>query len=119
MVIPASWIAAATRQVLLRVGHQEAASRPEFERADYRHPDVGWEPPYPYERGDVLLDGHLPARRSGRSDVWRGPTKHVEDILAALDGPSLADRRQTSLAELLPERRVPILTGRGGERPVA
>ena len=34
VTIPAEWITAAASQVLLRVGHPEAASRPEFETGD-------------------------------------------------------------------------------------
>lgn len=116
VVIPADWIAAATSQVLLRIGHQEAASRPEFQPGDYGDPDAGWEPPYPYERAHILLDGHRLARCSGRSEVRREP---ATDILGTLGKPGLADREQTGFPELLPERRVPILIGRGGDRLAA
>jgi len=62
VVIPREWIQAVSAdEVLLGVGIPEASAASEFRPDQYQAPDPGWEPPFPYEHDEVLLEIPLPA----------------------------------------------------------
>ncbi len=57
VVIPRQAIAEITRAaVWLRVSANEAARYPDFDPSCFRSPGTTWQPPYPYEPGDIWLD---------------------------------------------------------------
>ena len=42
--------------VLLNVSSSEAARYRDFDSIEFVSPPVGWQPPYPYQHGDVLFE---------------------------------------------------------------
>ncbi len=52
--------------VWLAIDATEAASYPEFNPARFRRPGTWWQPPYPYEPGDVWLDAQ--SRHDARAE---------------------------------------------------
>jgi osmotically-inducible protein OsmY/sporulation protein YlmC with PRC-barrel domain len=68
VVLPVSMIdSIGVTDVFLQVDGRTACNAPVFDPAEYVAPDPGWEPPFPYQHADVLLDLHQ--RRVARTDL--------------------------------------------------
>ncbi len=72
VVLPVSMIdSIGVTDVFLRVDGRTACNAPGFEPAQYVAPAPEWEPPFPYQHADVLLDLHQ--RRAARTDLQPAP----------------------------------------------
>ena len=72
VAIPVQAIAEATPcAVWLHVDSADAARYPDFDPTCFRRPETWWQPPYPYEAGDVWLDAH--SRQQSQSEA--APTR--------------------------------------------
>lgn len=107
VVVPADWITAATGGVLLRVGHTEVASLPEFRADEFQPPETGWVPPYPYSRRDILL---VPAGRWRQTCIAGEPANPAVSLLKTAVGAAHGEWQKAALqAEAEKRKRLGVL----------